>query len=286
MCAAFTRLSQRQIFHGARAKYLYELIGWVFRNETDVRFMNYGYCDDRTEAAFRLCGAADPERYPAQLYHAVAAQTALDGKRVLDVGSGRGGGTAYIHRMFGPSETVGCDIAHQAVAFCRRVHGTTAGLRFVQGDATDLPFGDAQFDAITNVESAHCYADRPAFFRQAHRVLRPGGALLYADVTRPGCNPVDACGEIVSEIADAGFATIALRDITDGILAGLDADDARRQREIGRRFPVGTRWFAHLWAGTRKSWIHRDFAEGRRGYVMIHALALPQQVTAPAVAVA
>ncbi len=297
--AAFTRLSQRQIFHGARAKYLYELIGWVFRNETDVRFMNYGYCDDRIEAALQLPEAAEPERYPAQLYHAVASQARLSGQRVLDIGSGRGGGTAHIHLRLGPRETVGCDIAHQAVAFCHRVHGKTAGLRFVQGDATALPFADAEFDAITNIESSHCYADRPAFFRQAHRVLRPGGALLYADFTRPGCNPVDACGEIVAEIAEAGFRMLLVEDITARILAGLDADDARRQREIGRRFPVGTRWFAHLWAGTSKSWIYRDFAEGRRAYVMVHARALPlkplpaslsaemgQQIAAPTSAVA
>lgn len=299
MRAAFTCPSRCQIFHGARAKYLYELIGWVFRNETDVRFMNYGYSDDRIVAALQLPAEAEPERYSAQLYHAVASRAALGGKRVLDVGSGRGGGTAYIHRSLGPRETVGCDIAHQAIAFCRRVHDTTAGLRFVRGDASALPFGDAEFDAITNIESSHCYADRPAFFRQAHRVLRPGGALLYADFTRLGCNPVDACGGIVTEITEAGFGTIAVEDITACILAGLDADDTRRQREIGRRFPVGTRWFAHLWAGTRKSWIYRDFAEGRRAYVMVHAHALPpqplptslpagmaQQIAAPAAAVA
>ncbi len=277
MRAALNRLSERQIFFGARAKYLYEVIGWVFRNETDVKFMNYGYSDGGLESGLRLPEAAEPERYSAQLYHAVAAQTSLQGKRVLDIGSGRGGGAAHIHRWLGPRETVGCDIAHQSVAFCRRVHGATAGLRFVQGDATALPFGDADFDAVTNIESSHCYPDRPEFFRQAHRVLRPGGALLYADFTPPRRNPVEARGALVAEIADAGFGGIVVEDITACILAGLDADDARRQREIGRRFPFGTRWFAHLWAGTKKSWIYRDFAEGRRAYFMLHAHAVPRR---------
>jgi SAM-dependent methyltransferase len=273
--AAFNRLSERQIFFGARAKYLYEVIGWVFRNETDVRFMNYGYSDGQIEAALSLPDEAEPERYSAQLYHAVAAQAPLQGKRVLDVGSGRGGGAAHIHRWFGPRETVGCDIAHQAVAFCRRVHCAIDGLRFIEGNATALPFKDAEFDAVTNIESSHCYPDRETFFRQAHRVLRPGGALLYADFTPPRRDPVEARGALVDEIAEAGFGAIEVEDITARILAGLDADDARRQREIGLRFPLGTRWFAHLWAGTKKSWIYRDFAEGRRAYLMVRAQAMP-----------
>lgn len=277
MRAAFNRLSERQIFFGARAKYLYEVIGWVFRNETDVRFMNYGYSDGRIEATPGPHAEAEPERYSAQLYHAVAAQAPLQGKRVLDVGSGRGGGAAHIHRWLGPRETIGCDIARQAVAFCHRVHGATAGLRFVEGDAAALPFEDAEFDAVTNIESSHCYADRPRFFRQARRVLRPGGALLYADFTPSRHDPVAARGTLAEEIAEAGFGAIHVEDITARILAGLDADDARRQREIGLRFPLGTRWFAHLWAGTKKSWIYRDFVEGRRAYLMVHARAMPQR---------
>ncbi len=277
MRAAFNRLSQRQVFHGARAKYLYEVIGWVFRNETDVRFMNYGYSDGRLESDLRLTEEEEPERYSAQLYHAVASQVSLADKRVLDIGSGRGGGAAHIHASLGPRETIGCDIAQQAVGFCRKVHGGTKGLRFVRGDAAALPFADAEFDAVTNIESAHCYPDRREFFRQAHRVLRPGGALLYADFTPPRRDPVEARGDLVAEIAEAGFGEIKVEEITTRILQGLDADDARRQREIARRFPFGTRWFAHLWTGTNNSWIYRDFAEGRRAYFMVHASAMPRR---------
>ncbi len=277
MRSAFGRLSERQIFFGARAKYLYELIGWVFRNETDLRFMNYGYSDGRLEGDLGLPEGEEPERYPAQLYHVVASQAPLAGKRVLDVGSGRGGGAAHIHKWRSPRETVGCDIAHQAIAFCHKVHGNTAGLRFVQGDATALPFADADFDVVTNVESSHCYPDRVAFFRQAHRVLKPGGALLYADFTPPRCDPSEAKEKILEQLAEAGFVTVEVADITSEILRGLDADDARRRREIGRRFPFGTRRFAHLWAGTKNSWIYRDFVEGRRAYLMVNAHALPRR---------
>ncbi len=181
---------------------------------------------------------------------------------------------------------MGCDITHQAIAFCRRVHGRRAGLSFVQADAAALPFADAAFDAVTNVESSHCYPDRGAFLRQAHRVLRPGGAFLYADFTPPCRDPGEVLGAIAAELADAGFGQIEMTDITTEILSGLDADDARRRREIGRRFPFGTRRFARLWAGTSDSWIYRDFALGRRAYFMVNARALARRPLPSSLAVA
>ncbi|WP_432617717.1 class I SAM-dependent methyltransferase [Albidovulum sp.] len=253
---------------------MYELIGWLFRNDTDLVFMNYGYADPRPVSG---CAVEGAERYSAQLYHAVASRIPLAGKRVLDVGSGRGGGAAHIHRHFGPRETVGCDVARQAVAFSKRVHGGVPGLSFVQADAGALPFGAAEFDAVTNVESAHCYRDRQAFFQQVHRVLRPGGTLLFADFTPPRRDPVEVRRELAMTLAQVGFGGVRIDDVTSQILSGLDADDARRRREIDARFPFGTRKLARLWAGTTESWIYRDFAEGRRAYFIVEAVAQPHR---------
>lgn len=274
MRRVFYRLRERQVFHGARAKALYEMIGWLCRNDTDLVFMNYGYADPHPGAG---CAATGAERYSAQLYHAVASRVPLAGKRVLDIGSGRGGGAAHIHRHFGPRETVGCDVARQAVAFCKRVHGEIPGLSFVQADASALPFGNAEFDAVTNVESAHCYRDQPGFFQEAHRVLRPGGTLLFADFTPPRRHPAAAMAELALTLAGAGFGDIRIEDVTPRVLHGLDADDARRRREIDARFPFGTKRLARLWAGTKESWIYRDFAEGRRAYFIVEAVAQPSR---------
>jgi ubiquinone/menaquinone biosynthesis C-methylase UbiE len=73
------------------------------------------------------------------------------------------------------------DIATSAIAFCRRVH-RVEGLEFRQGDAQALPVPDASFDAVLNVESAHCYPSIDRFFSEVRRVLRPGGHFLYADI--------------------------------------------------------------------------------------------------------
>ena len=270
-------LRERQYFFGNRARLLYELLAWGFRNETDVRFMNYGYAGDGRGIA--LPPEEEFERYCAQLYHAVAGQVPLAGKAVLDVGSGRGGGASYIQRHLGAAETVGCELAEHAVAFARKVHGAVPGLSFRQGDATALPFAAESFDAVVNVESAHCYPDRAAFFSEVFRVLKPGGHFLVADFTPPRVAAERARAEIGEDLALAGFGRAEAKDITPEILRALDLDHDRRSGEIRRRFPLGTRRAAQYWAGTKGSWIYRDFAEGRRAYLMYRivkpVIALP-----------
>lgn len=276
-------LRERQVFHGARAKVLYDLLAWKFRNDTDLRFMNYGYFAGTGGVALAQEQAA--ERYSAALYEAVATQAPLAGRRVLDVGAGRGGGAAFVQRHLGAAETVGCDTALGAVAFCERVHAGVPGLSFRHADAMALPFAAESFDVVLNVESAHCYPDRAAFFSEVFRVLRPGGQFLMADFTPPRTRPEDERARIAEELSLNGFSPSPATDITAAILAALDRDHDRRMREIGARFPFGTRRLARLWAGTRGSWIYRDFAEGRRAYFMFRIekpmVALPDYLRMP-----
>lgn len=278
------RPSRFQYFFGSRAKFLYQLIGWHLRNATDLRFMNYGFAFDGEDTAPHLRDEDEAERYCAQLYHAVASQTDLKGKRVLDVGSGRGGGASYVHRYHATREMVGCELADQAVAFCRKVYDGIDGLSFRQGNAMDLPFGEGEFDAVMNVESSHCYPDLPAFLAEVYRVLKPGGRFLYTDFTPPKGDPKAARDRTLAALERSGFDPVDVTDITGNIVRGLEQDHQRRAQEIGRRFPFGTRRAVRLWAGVPGSWIYRDFAEGRRDYLMYCAAKpeVAEPVTVPA----
>jgi SAM-dependent methyltransferase len=147
----------------------------------DVLFINWGYEED-PPMAIPLDAADEPNRYSIQLYHSTATQAGeLVGKQVLEVGCGRGGGASYLTRALKPAAYVGLDLSAPGVEFCSRRH-RVAGLEFVEGDAQDLPFPEASFDAVINIESSHFYPNFNQFLGEVRRVLRPGGAFLYADV--------------------------------------------------------------------------------------------------------
>lgn len=195
--------------------------------------MNYGYADlDCSTRALALDPADDPERYPIALYHHVATLAPIAGREVLEVGSGRGGGASFVARYLAPARMVGVDLSGQAVKFCNR-HHRLGNLHFQQGDAERLPFTDACFDNVINVESSFCYPSIDRFFGEVKRVLRPGGYLHYTDL------------RLVHEIADwraalarSGLELVHERDITANVIEALHRDTPRR-RAGGRRIVSG-----------------------------------------------
>ena len=192
-------------------------------------FMNYGYRPTQGTAPLALALEEEPDRSCIQLYHLVASAVDLAGREVLEVGSGRGGGAAFVARHLRPSRLVGVDVSPQAVALCRARHAAP-GLSFEVGNAEQLGFAAASFDAVLNVESSHCYGDMGAFAREVQRVLRPNGHFLYADFRSRA--EVDAWR---AGLIAAGLRLILERDITPGVVAALDADDEQKRGLIQAR---------------------------------------------------
>jgi SAM-dependent methyltransferase len=193
----------------------YRIDGW--------RFMNYGYAELDPEApAVSLDPDDEPERYPIQLYHRVAGAVDLAGLDVLEVGSGRGGGASFVARHHGPASLVGVDISPKAVGFCERAYALP-GLSFRRGDAEALPFEDARFDAVLNVESSHCYGSMPAFLAEVERVLRPGGHFLFADLRTP-----EDAARLEDQLGATSMTVLEREDITTNVIEALRLDDARK----------------------------------------------------------
>ena len=74
----------------------------------DFFFMNYGFSDENL--FIEIDPEEERERYPAQLYHHTADQEDISEKKVLEVGSGRGGGASYVSRYLKPKSVIGIDI--------------------------------------------------------------------------------------------------------------------------------------------------------------------------------
>ena len=173
----------------------------------------------------RMGRVVDPtiqEYLSLQLYMRIVTSGARGcawcGLDVLEIGSGRGGGAAYLAGGLAPRRLVRLDISGAATALARRRYGSAAPLEYRQGDAEGLPFDAQTFDLVLNVESAHCYASIPLFLAEVHRVLRPGGELLLADfVSRRG----GAFRGLQEMLAASPLALFSLDEITDNVLVSL-----------------------------------------------------------------
>ena len=135
-------------------KYFYRFNSRYLTDDDTVCF-NWGYEED-PPMALPLAEADEPNRYFIQLYHRVATQVDLTGKRVLEVSCGHGGGASYLMRTLGPASYTGLDLNPVGLDFCRKKH-QLPGLDFVEGNAEELPFPDQSFDAVINIEASHCY---------------------------------------------------------------------------------------------------------------------------------
>lgn len=106
------------------------------------------------------------------------------GTHLLDVGCGNGVPALRIAASRGvrvTGVTVSAQQVREASARARdhRVGGRTA---FLLADAVDLPFEDASFDGAWAIESLLHIGDRTAALAELHRVVRPGGRLVVADL--------------------------------------------------------------------------------------------------------
>ncbi len=179
-------------------------------------FLNYGYLSlgGIDEARLEVPeGTFNPSS--VRLALELIGPTELVGRRVLDVGCGRGGTVSLLADRFEALVT-GVDLSPEAVAFCRRVHvGPNVG--FEVGDAEHLPFDDATFDAVTNIESSHTYPNLRAFLAEVRRVLKTGGWFLYTDLL-----PVQRWAEVRALLGPLGLTLASEREITANVLASCD----------------------------------------------------------------
>ena len=239
---------------------LYQYLAWFFPRK-DWKFMNYGFAPlDGKQPGVCLEEADEPNRLYIQLYHHLASQVALEGLSVLEVGSGRGGGAEYLKRYFKPARMVGLDLSTRVVEFCSRVYDLE-GLDFQAGSAEDLPFPEADFDVVINVESSHCYASMAEFLAQTRRVLRQGGILLLADFRR-----TVAMANLRELLFSSGLSLLNELDITPQILKALELDHEPRSRFIEEMVPRGLAGFAGQFAGTGGSKISERLKSGETTY--------------------
>ena len=145
-------------------------------------------------ATYDLVVGAVTARVGKDLLDAVRAGP---GTRLLDVGCGPGTITAAAAAR--GAQATGVDLAEGMLAVGRERH---PHVELLTGDAEQLPFGDASFDAVVGGFVLNHLPDPEAAIAEFARVLAPGGRLAVAVWQRPESNPL--LGELTRAVRDAG----------------------------------------------------------------------------------
>lgn len=155
---------------------------------------------------------------------------------VLDIGSGLGGTARTLAESFGCTVT-GIDLTPSfcsAATALSRWTGLDDRTTFRVGDACALDLADDSFDAAITIHAAMNIPDKSAVYREAYRVVRPGGTFAVYDVLRgeggdvrfpvpwarkPSMSHLAKPEEMRDMLAAAGFALLHEVDSTEESLA-------------------------------------------------------------------
>jgi SAM-dependent methyltransferase len=137
-----------------------------------------------TDAQFAGSIPAAYERYLVPMLFEPYAQdlalraAALRPRRILEIAAGTGVVTAALLRAMPDADIVATDL-NQPMLDVAATRVAAANVAFRQADAQALPFDDDSFDAVLCQFGVMFFPDRSSAYREARRVLKPGGHFLF-----------------------------------------------------------------------------------------------------------
>ena len=159
---------------------------------------------------------------------------------VLDIGSGLGGPARTLAEEYGCS-VIGLDLTQ---AFCEVAVilsdwvNLAEWTEFQQGDATNLPFAENQFDAAMTIHVAMNIPAKDKMYQQARRIVKPGGIFAVYDILQgeggevlfpvpwardPSISHLATPDQMKMLLSGAGFNILDIHDSTHESLNWLEA---------------------------------------------------------------
>ncbi len=129
----------------------------------------------------RMTSAIEGQLEFEHLHRYCLARDLCAGLDVLDVASGEGYGSAILAGV--ARSVVGVDIDPRSVAHAQEAY-RAENLRFLQGDAIDLPVEKASVDVVVSFETLEHIREHAQFAAEVRRVLRPAGRFIVSTPDR------------------------------------------------------------------------------------------------------
>lgn len=220
--------SVQSYYEGTRWDYRWV---WGVRNTYAIHF---GYYDE--QATHHAAAVANMNKIMADLVHI------QPGEKVLDAGCGVGGSSIWLAKQLN-CQVVGITPVESQVRDAQSnadKQGVTAQTAFHLADYRKTPFEDGSFDVVWALESVCHIAQKIEFYREAVRLLKPGGRLIMAEYVRKNrpysevdelqlhrwinswaIPDLDAAVEHEAHAAAVGMVNFTFRDITQHTMRSL-----------------------------------------------------------------
>jgi ubiquinone/menaquinone biosynthesis C-methylase UbiE len=154
------------------------------------------------------------------------------GKRLLDIGCGKGGVTIELAQKYG-FRAAGVDLVHENIEMAKNnAREKFSTVSFLEGDAMTMPFKDSSFLICICVDALSHFSEKLKFFEELSRILKGGGFVVISTlairegITHNGEKAVEEFAEAwdLAEIGtigqyrmmleDSGFKVLAVQDIS------------------------------------------------------------------------
>lgn len=149
-------------------------------NEMGVVLNNVGRKD--------IAGADEFHVRGAKISRELAEIVNIRNAKVLDIGCGIGGPCRMLADEFG-CDTIGIDLSKEYIDTANRLSelvGLSHKTKFIQGDATNLPFENNTFDVVWTQHVQMNISDKLKFYTEIDRVLNDKGLFIYYEVFKNG----------------------------------------------------------------------------------------------------
>ncbi len=162
---------------------------------------------------------------------------------IVEIGCGRGCGCAKIMKEYNPKRVIGIDITSEQIERSYKIHRLSfenyPNLSFIiaQSERTTLP--DESVDKIYSVEVAQHFSSMHDFSKEAYRILKPGGTIVFTTYFSTSQQGAKAVREMILWVAEGkdnafpieevekafsqnGFRDIQIQSIGDKVFEGYD----------------------------------------------------------------